>query len=132
MEQVVADPTIKQLADTPDKAVVWGFALGLHDEVAEVLRRGLEDSSTDRGTAGQAYYPVWLGSSPSSFGSASLGGAEMASGGIFSGSGAPDIGAMPDFVRARYLQLPAIDPREAICSSGGPIMPRGPCTPGML
>ena len=37
MEQVVADPTVRLFADTPDKAVVWGFALGLHDEVAAVL-----------------------------------------------------------------------------------------------
>src|SRR5258705_9263 len=41
MEQVVADPTVKLLADTPDKAVVWGFALGLHDDVAKVLQRTL-------------------------------------------------------------------------------------------
>jgi uncharacterized membrane protein YgcG len=89
MEQVVADPTVKLLADTPDKAVVWGFALGLHDEVAEVLRRNLEDQARDPSSASGAYYPLWLGSSPSSFG-----GAGMAGGSIFSGSGMPDIGGM--------------------------------------
>lgn len=90
MEQVVADPTVKLLADTPDKAVVWGFALGLHDEVANVLQRTLEDHAKDPSTATGAYYPLWLGGgSPSSSMAAG-----MAGGSIFSGSGIPDIGGM--------------------------------------
>lgn len=90
MEQVVADPTVKLLADTPDKAVVWGFALGLHDEVAKVLERTLEDNERDPTTASGVYYPLWLGGgSPSSSMAAG-----MAGGGIFSGSGVPDIGGM--------------------------------------
>jgi uncharacterized membrane protein YgcG len=93
MEQVVADPTVKQLADTPDKAVVWGFALGLHDEVADVLRRGLEDQAKGPSSSTAAYYPLWLGSSPSgSLGNGMAGG--LAGGSIFSGSGMPDIGGM--------------------------------------
>ncbi len=92
MEQVVADPTVKLLADTPDKAVVWSFALGLHDQVAEVLRRNLEDQSANPSSAGSAYYPLWLGSSPSSLAGGIAGG--MAGGSIFSGSGMPDIGGM--------------------------------------
>ena len=88
MEQVVADPTVRLFADTPDKAVVWGFALGLHDQVADVLRRNLEDQAKDPATATGAYYPLWLGSTTSSFGDG------MASGSIFSGSGMPDIGGM--------------------------------------
>ena len=92
MEQVVADPTVKLLADTPDKAVVWGFALGLHDEVADVLRRGLEDQAASPSGSAVAYYPLWLGSSPSSLSGGMAGG--MAGGGIFSGSGMPDIGGM--------------------------------------
>jgi len=92
MEQVVADPTVKLFADSPDKAVVWGFALGLHGQVAEVLRRGLEDQATSpAGTAGP-YYPLWLGSSPSSLSGGMAGG--LAGGSIFSGSGVPDIGGM--------------------------------------
>ena len=62
MEQVVADPTVKLLADTPDKAVVWGFALGLHDEVAEgpgAHPRGPGERIRRR--ASGAYYPLWLG-----------------------------------------------------------------------
>ncbi|MDP9468924.1 MAG: TPM domain-containing protein [Chloroflexota bacterium] len=88
MGQVVAEPTVRMLADTPDKAVVWGFALGLHDEVAEVLRRNLEDVSADPATAGMAYYPLWLGSTPSTLYQG------VATGSIFSGSGMPDIGGM--------------------------------------
>lgn len=95
MEQVVADETVRILADTPDKAVVWGFALGLHDMVADVLRRGLEDQAADAPGAQPAYYPIWLGGSPSSFSSATGGGGGFAGGGsIFSGSGVPDIGGM--------------------------------------
>jgi uncharacterized membrane protein YgcG len=93
MEQVVADPTVKVLADTPDKAVVWGFALGLHDEVAEVLKRSLEDQAKDPTSATGLYYPLWLGSSPSSSLSGGMAGG-MAGGSIFSGSGVPDIGGM--------------------------------------
>lgn len=88
MEQVVADPTVKLLANTPDKAVVWGFALGLHDEVAKVLQRTLEDHEKDPSTATGVYFPLWLGSTGSSFGEG------MAGGSIFSGSGMPDIGGM--------------------------------------
>lgn len=88
MEQVVADPTVKLLANTPDKAVVWGFALGLHDEVAKVLQRTLQDHEQDPSTATGGYFPLWLGSAGSSFGDG------MAGGSIFSGSGMPDIGGM--------------------------------------
>jgi uncharacterized membrane protein YgcG len=98
MGEVVAEPTVRVLADTPDKAVVWGIALGLHDEVAEVLARGLADYRATGGTAGSAYYPVWLGSGGGSSGAdAELAGSEgvvSGSGSIFSGSGLPDIGGM--------------------------------------
>ena len=93
MEQVVADPTVRILADTPDKAVVWGFALGLHQQVGEVLRRSLEDSSADPTRVTTAYYPLWFGSPPSAFSSGEMGGSP-ATGSIFSGSGVPDIGGM--------------------------------------
>ncbi|MEO8251392.1 MAG: TPM domain-containing protein [Chloroflexota bacterium] len=106
MEQVVADPTVRLLADTPDKAVVWGFALGLHAEVAEVLRRGLEDQTAGMATPGGGYYPLWLGSSPSSLGSG------MASGGIFSGSGVPDISGM-------FSAIGSIGSSPPSSSSGG-------------
>jgi hypothetical protein len=94
MNEVAAEPTVRVLADTPDKAVVWGIALGLHKQVAEVLRRGLEDLRAGERADG-AYYPVWLGSSSSS--SSGLDGGAMGSGGdagLFSGSGTPDLGGM--------------------------------------
>lgn len=106
MEQVVADPTVRALADTPDKAVVWGFALGLHDEVADVLRRNLEDQATDPSLATGAYYPIWLGSSPSAISDG------MAGGSIFSGSGVPDIGGM-------FSAVGSIGSSPASSSSGG-------------
>jgi hypothetical protein len=93
MDEVVAKPEVRVLADTPDKAVVWGIALGLHREVAGVLERGLDDARA-HGTAAGAYYPAWLGSSSSSgsLADASAGGSGMT--GLFSGGGAPDIGGM--------------------------------------
>jgi uncharacterized membrane protein YgcG len=110
MEQVVADPTVKLLADTPDKAVVWGFALGLHDEVADVLKRNLADQAADPSSATGAYYPLWLGSSPSRIGDGMAGG--MAGGSIFSGSGVPDIGGM-------FSAVGSIGSSPASSSSGG-------------
>lgn len=94
MEQVVGDKTVRMLADTPDKAVVWGFALGLHAQVAAVLQRGLEDQPADAVARGVAYYPLWLGNAPGSLAATEGGGIFAGSGGIFSGSGMPDIGGM--------------------------------------
>lgn len=111
MEQVVADPTVKTLADTPDKAVVWGFALGLQGEVEGVLRRNLEDASADPSHVATPYYPLWLGSSPSTL-SGGLGGGQMASGSIFSGSGVPDIGGM-------FSAIGSIGSSPPSSSSGG-------------
>ncbi|MEX0709881.1 MAG: TPM domain-containing protein [Chloroflexota bacterium] len=108
MEQVVAEPTVRVLADTPDKAVVWGFALGLHDEVGEVLKRNLEDQARDPSRVGTAYYPLWLGSSPG----ASVDGMAMGGGSIFSGSAVPDIGGM-------FSAVGSIGSSPASSSSGG-------------
>lgn len=93
IHEVIARPEVRVLADTPDKAVVWGIALGLQSEVAGVLERGLADPTTDT-EPGLRYYPVWLGSSStSSFGGGSPAtGAGMA--GLFSSGGTPDIGGM--------------------------------------
>jgi uncharacterized membrane protein YgcG len=88
MAEVVQDPTVRVLADTPDKAVVWGVALGLHQEVGEVLAREMADPQTRAmSQSSGAYYPMWLGSSAGS-------GASDGGGGLFSGSGIPDIGGM--------------------------------------
>ena len=108
MEQVVADPTVRLFADTPDKAVVWGFALGLHDEVSGVLRRNLEDQAATPSSTSNAYFPLWLGTSPSSF--SDVGG--DAGGSIFSGSGMPDLGGM-------FSAIGSIGSSPSSSSSGG-------------
>jgi len=88
MAEVVQDPTVRVLADTPDKAVVWGVALGLHKEVGEVLAREMADPQTRAMTQSSgAFYPMWLGSSTGS-------GTGDGGGSLFSGSGIPDIGGM--------------------------------------
>jgi hypothetical protein len=111
MNQVVADPQIRTLADTPDKAVVWGIALGLHQEVARVLERSLADLR--EGVAGAtAYYPVWLGSGDSSSLSSAGGLGSGGGGGLFSGSGTPDIGGM-------FGSLGSIGSSPASSSSSG-------------
>jgi uncharacterized membrane protein YgcG len=95
--EVVEDPDIAKLADTPDKAVVWSIALGLRDEVSALLARGLAEHRTTTGTTAGAYYPVWLGSSSSdgwSAASMGAGGVSLGSGSAFSDSAIPDIGGM--------------------------------------
>ena len=116
MSQVVEEPTVRMLADTPDKAVVWGFALGLHRQIAEVLERGLEDVREGR-SSGPAYYPYWMtsGSSSSGRGFAGApgdGGVLYGSGSGFSGSGIPDFGGM-------FSALGSIGSTPASSSSGG-------------
>ncbi len=95
--EVVEDPDIAKLADTPDKAVVWGIALGLRDEVSALLARGLAEHRTSTGSTAGAYYPIWLGSSSSdgwSAASVGAGGVSLGSGSAFSDSAIPDIGGM--------------------------------------
>ena len=89
MAEVAAEPTVAVLADTPDKAVVWGVALGLHEEVGAVLARELADPQLrEAARSSGAWYPVWVGSSGS--GGDGVGGG----GSLFSGSGVPDFGGM--------------------------------------
>jgi uncharacterized membrane protein YgcG len=99
MGEVVENPDVAKLADTPDKAVVWGLALGLRDEVSSLIARGLANQRDATGSTAGAYYPVWLGSTSSSgdgWSAASMaaGGVSEGSGSIFSDSAVPDIGGM--------------------------------------
>jgi hypothetical protein len=119
MGEVVEQPDISKLADTPDKAVVWGMALGLHDEVSSLLARGLEEQRRATGSPAGAYYPYWLGSSPGSAWSAagvdaSGGGPIMGTGSGFSDSAIPDIGGMFD-----ALGSVGSSPPSSSSSSGG-------------
>ena len=118
--EVIEQPDIARLADTPDKAVVWGMALGLHDEVAALLARGLEDQRQATGSPAGAYYPLWLGSTPgSSWSGASAadmaGGVSQGSGSVFSGSAMPDIGGMFDALGS----VGSSPPSSSSSSSGG-------------
>ena len=120
MGEVIQQPDIAKLADTPDKAVVWGMALGLHDEVAAVLARGLEEQRKATGSPAGAYYPLWLGStSGSSWSGASAGdlagSVSDGSGSIFSGSAMPDIGGMFDALGS----VGSSPPSSSSSSSGG-------------
>ncbi len=118
--EVVRQPEVATLADTPDKAVVWGMALGLHDEVSAVLARGLSDQREATGSPRGAYYPTWIGSTPSSAwsgaGAADMaGGVSDGSGSIFSGSAMPDIGSMFDALGS----VGSTPPSSSSSSSGG-------------
>jgi len=59
MGEVVAASAIPLIED-PDDAVVWGVALGLHDEVEAVLARTADDLEHGRTSTG--YLPMWYGS----------------------------------------------------------------------
>ncbi|CAN5523915.1 hypothetical protein BH23CHL10_BH23CHL10_02890 [soil metagenome] len=119
MNEVVDQPEVATLADTPDKAVVWGLALGLYDEVAAVLHRGLAAQRAATGTPYGAYYPIWLGagsesgSTGASFADAASG-VSYGSGSVFSGSAMPDIGGMFD-----ALGSVGSTPPSSSSSSGG-------------
>ncbi len=87
MDDVVASHALPWV-ETPDQAVVWGYALGLHHEVEDVLERSIE---TGREAAASGlrppYLPAWyvIGLAAGSSGGAS---------GLFSSSAIPDFGGM--------------------------------------
>ena len=98
MDQVVAEAGLLWL-ETPDQAVVWATALGLHGEIEAVLGRSLDDERAGRVAPGAIWFPVWYGSSAGAGGGAAgfagdFAGAGPGSGGIFSGSAVPDFGGM--------------------------------------
>ena len=91
MQQVVDEAKLPWL-ETPDQAVVWGTALGLHNSIEKVLQRSVEDVREGRAGA-STYFPVWYAGSdgsPASATSIAAGGG----GGLFSSSGLPDFGGM--------------------------------------
>jgi uncharacterized membrane protein YgcG len=96
MDQVVAEAGLPWL-ETPDQAVVWGTALGLHAEIEDVLGRSLDDQREGRVPAGSVWLPAWYGSSAggaAGFASGDFAGAGAGSGGLFSSSSVPDLGGM--------------------------------------
>jgi uncharacterized membrane protein YgcG len=98
MDQVVADAGLPWL-ETPDQAVVWATALGLHHEIETVLTRTVNDQKEGRIAAGSAWTPAWYGTLGGAgggvgFASGDFAGANPGSGGLFSGSAVPNIGGM--------------------------------------
>jgi uncharacterized membrane protein YgcG len=96
MDQVVAEAGLPWL-ETPDQAVVWGTALGLHAEIEDVLGRSLDDQREGRVPPGSVWLPAWYGSSAggaAGFASGDFAGAGAGSGGLFSSSPVPDLGGM--------------------------------------
>ncbi len=84
----VVDKHVLPWVETPDQAVVWGVALGLHKEVEEVLHRSVE--AARHGTTTGTWYPAWYAGGPGGGGSGGSGGG----GGLFSGSAVPSFGGM--------------------------------------
>jgi uncharacterized membrane protein YgcG len=91
MQQVVDDAKLDWLV-TPDQAVVWGTALGLQDDIQDVLSRSMEDVKTTGASGVIPYFPIWYtnssGSPMTAAGMASSGGS------LFSNSAIPDFGGM--------------------------------------
>ncbi len=77
------------LIESPDDAVAWGVALGLQDEVQDVLQRATQDLTPD---APRPYVPIWyLGPTSSGWGG---GGQQGIAPGLMSASPIPDFGGM--------------------------------------
>jgi uncharacterized membrane protein YgcG len=90
MREVVEQAQLEWL-ETPDQAVVWGVALGLHREVEEVLERSVEDAQAGVQDH-HPWVPAWYASS-----SGLGGGSGQPSGiapGLFSASAVPNFGGM--------------------------------------
>ena len=92
MDQVVAAKALPWL-ETPDQAVVWGVALGLRQDVEDVLERTASDIRGGRADPSVQYMPAWYGSRGWSGGGACGGGGGIAPG-LFSGSAVPNFGSM--------------------------------------
>jgi hypothetical protein len=93
MDQVVAEAGLPWL-QTPDQAVVWGTALGLHDEIEAVLGRAFDDMRDERVAPGAVWFPTWFGSGSGGAATGGFAGADGGSGGLFSSSAIPDFGGM--------------------------------------
>lgn len=88
MDEVVSSHVLPWV-DTPDQAIVWGFALGLHHEVEDVLERSIETAREAAATGLRApYLPAWYVSGSGSGVSGGSGGS------VFSSSAIPDFGSM--------------------------------------
>ena len=110
MDQVVSSKVLPWV-ETPDQAVVWAYALGLHEEAEEVLERSMEDVRTGGASPTRTYFPLWYGIGPRS-GARISGGARAPTAGLFSA------GVVPDFT-AMTSALSSIGDSPASSGSGG-------------
>jgi len=88
MQQVVFEARLPWL-ETPDQAVVWGLALGLQDEIEEVMERTFNDIRSGS-AASSTYVPIWYTSGASG----SSGGPVSSGGSLLSSSAIPNLGGM--------------------------------------
>ncbi len=94
MDQVVASGVLPWV-DTPDQAVVWAYALGLHEEAEEVLERSMEDVRTGAASPTRTYFPLWYGIGERSGGRiGGAAGARAPTAGLFSSGVVPDFTSM--------------------------------------
>lgn len=92
MEQVVSSGALPWV-ETPDLAVLWAYALGLHEEAEEVLERSMEDVRTGAASPTRTYFPLWYAIGERS-GARISGGARAPTAGLFSSGVVPDFTAM--------------------------------------
>ncbi len=110
MDQVVSSKALPWV-ETPDQALVWAYALGLHEEAEEVLERSMEDVRTGGSSPTRTYFPLWYSLGPRS-GARISGGARAPTAGLFSA------GVVPDFT-AMTAALSTIGSPPASSGSGG-------------
>ena len=92
MDQVVSSGVLPWV-ETPDQAVVWAYALGLHEEAEEVMERSMEDVRTGAASPTRTYFPLWYAIGDRS-GARISGGARAPTAGLFSSGVVPDFTAM--------------------------------------
>lgn len=90
MDEVVEKSGLAWL-ETPDRAVVWGTALGLQDEIQQVLERSVDDLREGTATP-TVWLPLWYHSASGETGWSS--GAGGLAPGLMAGSAIPDFGGM--------------------------------------
>jgi uncharacterized membrane protein YgcG len=95
IDQVVASGVLPWV-QTPDQAVVWAYALGLHEEVEEVLERSVEDVRAGAASPTRTYFPAWyvVGERTGGARAASATALRGVAPGLFSGSAIPDFASM--------------------------------------
>ena len=93
MEQVVSSKALPWV-ETPDQAVVWAYAFGLHEEAEEVLERSMEDVRTGAASPTRTYFPLWYSLGPREGARIGGGAGRAPTAGLFSEGVVPDFTSM--------------------------------------